>query len=166
MARRLKCGSFSRLTRRFTVRSSLTLFTAALALGGLALAPAKSYAASTHVTAKVQTDTEDNDKQLVITGDAGANQIVIIDVGNRRFVVGLNGTLVNGQSTASFSKTDLQDTIIDMGGGNDLVIVASAISGEEFEADGGAGDDTFIALQDLTIQDGANIDFETVRPRP
>jgi hypothetical protein len=121
---------------------------------------------SSNVTAEVQFDEEDEDNALVISGDTGNNFIVIVDVGPFRLVVGLNGTTVNDQAFDFFSKRDLQDTLIDMGAGDDHVVIVSRIAGEEeFEAEGGLGDDTILALEEIDVEEGVMISgFETIIP--
>lgn len=118
------------------------------------------------VTAAIQVDEEDQDNQLVINGDVNANSIAIVDVGNFRLLIGLNGTTVNGKTFDFFSKDNLLDTVIDMGGGNDLVVVVSAIvDEEEFVAEGGAGNDVIIALSEITVEEGVTLSgFEVIIP--
>lgn len=106
------------------------------------------------------------DQQLVITGDGEANHIVVCDLKNTRFVAGVNGTLVNHQPIVHFSKRNLVDTRIDMGPGDDQVMVATAIVGEsEFEAEGGLGNDLFRARETISVAGDVKLTgFETIIP--
>jgi hypothetical protein len=119
-----------------------------------------------NVTAEVQVDEEDGDNALVIAGNVASNAIAIVDVGNFRLVVGVGGTTVNGRTFAFFSKDNLLDTFIDMGAGDDLVVVVSDIIGEEeFEAEGGDGEDTIRALGEISVEEGVELSgFETIIP--
>jgi len=136
------------------------------AQGDAASKGAQAQQSSNNVTATVVVNPQGEQNQLVIVGNGSNNAIAIVDLGNYRWVVGLQGTTVNGQTAAHFSNTDLPETSIAMGDGDDTVIVVGNISGSQFLASGGPGtNDIFAALGNLSISGGAQITgFEQVYP--
>jgi hypothetical protein len=119
-----------------------------------------------NVTAAVEPDEDDGDDSLVITGNSANNSILIFDLLNHRIVIGFNGTTVNGTRFSTFSlRSPLDDTFIDMGAGDDTVVVVTAITGDEFVAEGGLGDDEIRALATIDVEEGVELSgFETVIP--
>ena len=154
------------------MRCHLILTVALLAGNSLAQAadrPKANYGGGgtpNNVTAAVEPDPDDGDDSLVITGNTTNNSILIFDLLNHRIVFGLNGTTVNSSTFAAFSlRTPLDDTFIDMGSGDDTVIVVTAIVGEEFVAEGGIGTDTIAALATIDVEEGVVLTgFETIIP--
>ncbi len=98
-------------------------------------------------------------RDLVITGDDSANEIVVEEIGVDRIrVQGRNGTQVNGGSSATFTVRD--DVTINMKGGNDVVTVRNLnldnYTHNDLVIDLGTGNDTLVVEQ-TDVSDDLNV---------
>ena len=97
---------------------------------------------------------------LVVTGDGQADQVAITQVApNTYAVAGQNGTLVNGQVSGQFFATD--DIRVNLGGNNDRLTVGNGVNGgfsvlNDLVIDMGAGADV-VNVNGVTVRDDATI---------
>jgi hypothetical protein len=107
---------------------------------------------------------------LTITGDADSNEITVDQPGAGQFrVVGLNGTLVNGQAEVTFDAVT-GNVSFKMGAGDDQAHISNLQVAKNFSFDGGAGNDTLTAsavsvLGSVSVKAGDGNDavlFDTV----
>src|SRR5262245_12588848 len=112
------------LRKRYTTRLGMERLEGRLALAG-------------DVTAVVV------DGTLFITGDSDAN-FVSGGVGNgNASLSGLEGTTINGLNEVSFNSLDIDNVVVKLGGGDDVVYIPnSLITDGDVGIDGGSGKDT------------------------
>jgi hypothetical protein len=145
------------------MRCKSNLLTGGLVLVAFAVAVATADAAGSvgnNVTATVEGSNE-----LVITGDEGNNSITIFSVNSVHLIVGRGGTTVNNRPFALL-RGELTTTVIDMGAGDDSVVIATALDADAtLEAEGGLGEDTLEVKGEIDVDAVLVISgFETLIP--
>src|SRR5262245_56222403 len=89
--------------------------------------------------------------QLFVTGDGNSNQVSTQqDAAGNLFVIGVSGTLVNGQGAVAFGvRQNLTDGVFVGGGGHDSIDVAGLRLSSGLSVRTGEGND-LITLRNLT----------------